>query len=478
MLTACGGGGDDEVAPPSPPPGVTPRWGDAQLLVQTPHAGTNVVVEPFALVADGVGGAWLGGRQVRNDCSNGSTVAESEGGILLWRVDLASGQWSAPVTLLTGKLSGTPTLVAGQGGNMLLAYIGVPLAGAPVESVARIFWCKFDAGTGRWTEQSVAPGDVDSGSVLALRAGSGSDAVLAVSAGASPYSMRFNGATAQWRNVVPLGAGHPLPTQVDDQHFAVDARGNAYWLAGSVPFTIWTNSPGTDAWVATDLPLSQANGRLVHAGTGSLGLDGAGNALVAWLEYDSASGVGGQLIEARRPAGGTAWSVQSVPLAQFQEPRALSLRLTMDAAGNAWLTGNTDNALYRRPVATGTWQRLTLTPDIAPAGAQIDQLVLDAQGNAVLAGALPGSINAQVRPSAWWNRFDAASGQWQGPAQFVVSAAPVDDPAYAALARTVRVNLAAAGAGQSAMVITEAVPVTAFRCFGSASVRLWGTTLR
>ena len=106
--------------------------------------------------------------------------------------------------------------------------------------------------------------------------------------------------------------------------------------------------------------------------------------------------------------------------------------------------------------------------------------MLDVQGNALLAGALPASIQAQARPTAWWNRYDASLGQWQGPAQFSsVNVVSVDDAAYAnSPTREVRVQLVAGGAGQAAMVIDEAVPVSGDRCFGDAAARLWGSSLR
>lgn len=321
---------------------------------------------------------------------------------------------------------------------------------------------------------------------MALRSTPSGDAILGWTEPAdgggqsTAHAMRFDAERQAWQSVQTVGSSTSW-TNSGRSGLVLDASGRAIWLSGvgvpgGSPLTAWHNVPGDDAWHPVVLPAPGA-GRLSH-GVRDIGIDGQGNALVIWLESDSesASPVRGQLMTARCAAGTRTWTVQAVPLEQFQEPRALSLGLQVDQAGNAWVLGNTEGHVYRYQAATDVWQRFNLG-DIAPAASPNSgyPLYLDSRGNALLVGGYAAA--AGEAPRVWWNRYLAVEGRWQGAADFAVKAPELADPRFVKANRLVSPWVTAGADGRVALVISESVEAAGYRCFGSTAARLWGAML-
>lgn len=480
LLSACGGSDDSAPEPPAPPP-----KGAVHLLSTTPNNGAPALTTAARLVADDIGGAWLVGvHRMPPNCSIGASESSAPD-LVLSRVDLASGQWSAP-TVLQAEHVDNPLLVQGTAGAMLLVYQESDAVGS------RTMWRRFDPGSAAWSAAQPLPDLAypnaastvlcampDGGALLGWTVPSdevGKD---------SARVMRFDAGRQAWTGAQTVGAdtswGFP-----GRKGLVVDPDGRAVWLSGVGvpgvgPLTVWHNEPGDDTWHPVVLPLP-GTGRLSH-GVRDIGMDGQGNALVIWVESDAASAtttprVRGQLMTARCAVGTRTWTVRPVPLDQFQEPTTLALSLQVDRAGNAWVYGNTEGHVYRCDAATDSWQRFNLS-DIAPA-AQAGTgfpFQLDHQGNAFIAGGH--AITPREAPRVWWNRYSVAEGQWQGAMDVVVDAPEVNDQPFADSARRLTLPwIGTAVDGRAAMVIAESIPVGGPRCFGDSAVRLWGTVLR
>ncbi|MCB2036003.1 MAG: hypothetical protein KDF56_03675 [Ottowia sp.] len=496
MLAGCGGdGGDNSNNGGDTAPGLGLSWASEQLL----YATTNnewLYLRPDSLLADGMGGAWMCAGVVNPALGLSPEQAQAPAlrGLWLQRVDLATGQWSDPRIFSTSAppIQGTDGSARGQ-----LAALG---QGAML-MVGRTAWSPdyfsyiYSTATGEWTETSL--GQLSSSHTVFLRSGPNGDTILiGYATPGDGWSRRFDVANQSWKATQTFGvdsvvdvSGVPPGWPVDLRRrltcATVDAQGRALFLmqigGADKPLTVWSNAVDTDAWVSTPLPLSQPSGRTVPNGCADLAVDSAGNVLVVWLE-DDGSGVG-HLVEARLAAGSTAWStqvVQQLPVPVLDDAlgqyATAWFKLAMDAAGNAWLYGKTDNALYRRPAATGTWQRLPLAPGLAPEGAQVEQLVLDRQGNATLAGLWPAALStATTVPSVWWNRYDAELDQWNGPAQYSVGADEAGNAGQAVYPR-----MAASPEGPVAMALGNVSqhPGNYWVLYSIGATRVWGSVLR
>jgi len=310
------------------------------------------------------------------------------------------GSWQRPVTISKRGSASSPEIAVDAKGNAIAAWTSYAAHRSSVQAATR-------AAGRRWSAPArlSAPGDSAARPHVAFDARGNALAVWQrMRAGRSSIRSARRPAGGRWGRSVEVarisatgGAESAIP------RVAVDAKGNAA--------AVWTNvtignmgavqaalKPAGGAWRAP-ATLSTSNGRSFAA---EIVIDGAGNAVAAWLDY------AGRVVRGAVHAPGGRWG----------RSKALS-RPRQVAGGPMLATGgrNTTIAVWTNlasaSVASATrrdgddWQA---TVDVARGvDAFSTPVALDARGNAVAVwiGDDGGSEQGAVR---------AADGGWQAPA--------------------------------------------------------------
>jgi hypothetical protein len=207
-----------------------------------------------------------------------------------------------------------------------------------------------------------------------------------------------NGRNNIWANRYLVGAGWGAPVAIetngpsagDDQlaRIAMDGNGNAIvvWeLSSFSSTTIWANRHVVGTGWATAIQIGSGNPNGNHV-TPQVAMDAAGNAFVAWTQYNgSITNVWGNRFVAG--AGwGTAGSVQSDSTSSGRDPR-----IAADSSGTAiavWaqfdVTTSTDHIWASRYVGGTGWGSATLIQTGNPTHqSNLPKIAFDASGNAI-----------------------------------------------------------------------------------------------
>lgn len=292
------------------------------------------------------------------------------------RFDAAAGRWSSPVTISNagGPSSqyGLPRVAVSQNGNIIVAWKQYYSGDA---SKATIDTAYYDAASQQWT----------------------------------PARSLQSGTT---------NTEFPVP--------AIDARGNAMVLwsqAGATPDVLVAHAARYDAAAKTwsGNTMVGANGEISYALL--LGFDPAGDAIGVWKND---SRFGGGLSAARYSAASNSWS----------KPEALNTgdagpkQIAIDPAGNAllaWSEYNVARGTFtiesrRYQAATGTWSAL---PGLATFVSSNMPLAVDPAGNVTTAWV----SYANSAYTMYAMRFNAWAGKWEAPVVIATDAGSMHDPA-------------------------------------------------
>jgi len=288
-----------------------------------------------------------------------------------------SGAWQAPITLSSGTDDqGGPKVAVSFTGDAVVTWTRFNYghgngSGFVIESSFR------PAVSGSWqspVDLSLPNGNAPRGSAVAIdQAGD----AIAIWAQAGPVAenpvIRASfrpSSSGTWE--APVGLGGPFG-DVGSLQVAFDKAGDAMaaWVAeiAEGDQILAAYRPAGGQWQPAE---SVAAGAAAHSLR--LGVDGAGNALVAWADAGTARA-------AYRPAAGT-WQ-QPANLVQLDGDQYVpDLDLALDRAGNAvvvWAVLFSDTVQAGiRPAGTGNW----LPPvDVAKGGAFSLQAAMDGQGN-------------------------------------------------------------------------------------------------
>lgn len=341
----------------------TQRWG-ASIDIQ----GNSRRAQSPDLSVDGAGNACAIWEEQQDDDRYVVRAA---------RFDAAGGRWSSPVTIsnASGPSSqyGRPRVAVSQNGNIIVA------------------WKQYYSG-------DASKATID--------------------------TAYYDAASRQWTPARSLQSG---TTNTDFPAPAIDARGNAMVLwsqAGAAPDVLVAHAARYDAAAK-----AWGGNTMVGANDGEtsyallLGFDPAGNAIGIWKKD---SRFGGGLSAARYSAASNSWG----------KPEALNTgdagpkQIAIDPAGNAllaWSDYNVARGTFtiesrRYQAATGTWSAL---PGLATFVSSNMPLAVDPAGNVTTAWV----SYANSAYTMYAMRFNAWAGKWDTPVMIATDASAMQDPA-------------------------------------------------
>ncbi|MCY7314389.1 MAG: hypothetical protein LH480_01845 [Rubrivivax sp.] len=315
------------------------------------------------------------------------------------RYSAAGASWS-PATALAARAYNA-RLAIDSNGNALVIYDA--WNGNYTDVAAR----RYEASTGAWQIARILSADIGgSGPQIAFDANGNAIAV---------WQMR-DGATARFklmsdRYVVGLG-WHPqgLPTTIAsgssglDHRLAVDPSGAAVVVweqTGFGPNEIFTSRFAGASW-STPVRVQSGTHRgaaFVQEEKPSVAMDGNGNAVVVWREFDLA---GISSIWARRYVAGIGGTAGRIDDSGTYTTGGFA-QIAMDAAGNATAVWNQGNHTWANRYAAGSgWVVATLIDSTAAGGGSVaPQVAVDGTGNAIAVWPQYGVSRADI----WANLF-------------------------------------------------------------------------
>ena len=266
---------------------------------------------------------------------------------------------------------------------------------------------RFEASTGTWQAARILSADLGgSGGQIAFDANGNAIAV---------WQMR-DGATARFKLMSDryvVGSGwHPqgLPTTIAtgssglDHRLAVGASGVAVVVweqTGPGPYEIFTSRFAGSSWStpARVQSSTQRGAAFVQEEKPSVALDGNGNAVVVWREFDAA---GVSSIWARRYAAGVGGTAGRIDDSSTYTTGGF-VQIAMDAAGNAMAVWNQGRYTWANRCAAGSgWAGATQIDSTAAGGGSVaPQVAVDGSGNAIAVWPQYGVSRADI----WVNVF-------------------------------------------------------------------------
>lgn len=363
-LAACGGGGDAGTAPPAP------------------DAASTVVIRTTAEPA---------GTQ----CALGGTRAD------------AGRDANGNGVLDAGEEATTVYMCTQAGGNPAAAGL-IRTAVEPAGANCATGGTRIQAGMDDDGNGALADAEVDTTAYVCNAAPAGNGLVRTI---AEPAGV--NCALGGWRvqaGVDDNGNGVLEGTEVDSTAYACTAP-----------------PPGAYSWHTAQRVDTMSS----YAGSPRIAMAPDGNGMMAWGQLDGAFIAA---YAARFDATSLTWQAPVVLHAGFAG-HASGIQVAVDPNGNAIVTwaeqaagGRNDIRARRYVAATNTWTPSTLleTDDAGDALAPV--IGMDSAGNAIVAWHQTDGTGIR---SIWVNRFDAASGAWQGAAQVDGTTALTEDPRVA-----------------------------------------------
>jgi len=365
------------------------------------------------------------------DGAGDAIVAYTKGGFLDEVVQVASGtvsgRWDEPITLSSGKNELNPSVAVNDRGDAVVVWSRFGPSGyVAVASFRR-------GATGSWekaVDLSPADRNFPFGPRVAIDAAGNA---VAVWAGATVQAAFRSASTGTWSAAVDIGG----ESTGSAPELTMNAAGDvvAAWVAfriGGGALSEWIDAayrPADGSWSApTTVSTPGSNFQDVH-----VGLDGAGNALVAWTDLHPADHSVVQT--ASRSAVTGAWQAPVNVVAPQPGRFAFFTDLALDDAGNAVAVWTSTLGLEAalRPGASGRWQPPT-TVAALPSGGYRVGVGMDGAGGALAtwytggrpavvmasdlrpAGPLIDELQAPPNPTARAAaRFTVLASPWSSP---------------------------------------------------------------
>ena len=302
--------------------------------------------------------------------------------------------WSAPVAL--GTVSGTPTpalVTAGQpSGPAVVAWTGNGLVNASVRAVSA-GWSRavVVSAAGQTAFSPAAVVRPDGSVVMAWAAQRPADTVIESSAWT---------AAAGWSTPVIVSrtglAAGPVALGVDGTGNVLAAWGQYDSSSGAISVASAT-LPATGSWSAPATLATPAGNFGSYIRQVSVAVNSSGAAVVGWIrKYND---LFGDVVF--RPAGGSFGAPVTIAAGPWRPAlqQLHSLQLAIDATGRASATWNNSYANASAQKGNGTWAPATVFP---LAYASNPALAVDATGTAQMLWAVGGAQSSSLPPAGSW----------------------------------------------------------------------------
>ena len=192
------------------------------------------------------------------------------------------------------------------------------------------------------------------------------------------YSNRYDVSSGNWSTATLIEniTGNAYYPQI-----AVDGRGNAIVVwphFDGIRSNIWSNryDAGSEKWLTPELIETDVGA----ASSPQLAVDGSGNAIAVWSQYDE-NYISNSIWSNRYDAGGGSWS--TAVLLESYTGNAYNPQIAMDSSGNAIAVWGQYSSIYsnRYDASSGNWSMAAVIENNS--SADTPQVAVDGSGNAV-----------------------------------------------------------------------------------------------